>query len=211
MNLLPVALNVHDKRCLIVGGGSVAARKARVLLECGAKLHVVAPELCEELQPFLSQLEYSARGFEVDDVEDCDLIFACTNVAGLNAQIAEEAARRKVWCNIADDSDASTFHLAATVRRGEICIGITTNAGSPALAKNLKAEVENCIGDEYVALLELMSTHRESLKQRISDRRVRASLWRMILGSEVLDLLRSGEEREARKKIDELIEQMADR
>lgn len=210
MKLLPIALNIENKRCLLVGGGDVAARKARVLLDCDAKLQVIALNLCEELQMLSSRFEYSKRGFESNDCEGRDLIFACTNDESLNSQIAAEAAQRSIWCNIADDSETSSFHLAAVVRRGDVCIGITTYGGSPALAKHLKSEVENCVGDEYVALLELMSTRRAVLKERISDQRVRASLWRMILGSEVLDLLRSGEEREAKKKIDEMIEHMAD-
>jgi precorrin-2 dehydrogenase/sirohydrochlorin ferrochelatase len=192
MKLLPVALDVEGKRCLVVGGGGVAARKVRALLDCKAQVRVVAPQLRGEWQSLLSQVEYSARGYQSDDCDDCELIFACTGDRVLNARIAEDAAHCKAWCNVADDGGTSTFHLAAAVRRGEICIGITTGGGSPALAKHLKRQVENCIGDEYAALLELMSAHRAVLKTKLETQSARAAFWNGVLDSEVLSLLRAG-------------------
>jgi siroheme synthase-like protein len=206
MKLLPVALNVEKKRCLVVGGGAVATRKVRALLECGAEIKVVAPQIAEELKALLPQIEYSRRRYQSDDCDNCELVFACTDDGVLNAQIAADAAQRKVWSNIADDSAASRFHLAATVRRGEICIGISTGGGSPALSRHLKKQVEDCIGDEYALLLEMVSTRRDRLKQEIGNQAERATFWRTLLKSEVLALLRAG----AREEAEELIEQLLD-
>src|SRR5690606_18495219 len=103
----------------------------------------------------------------------------------------------------------STLHSAATVRRDEICIGITTGGGSPALAKHLRKEVENCVGDEYSRLLQLMSARRETLKSRIEIQSERAQIWREILSAGVLELLREGKTEEAKAIIDELLEPKA--
>lgn len=206
MKLLPLALNVENRKCLVVGGGQVAARKARVLLDCGARVHVVAPNLCDDFHELLSHAQYSPRLFQSDDCNDCTLVFACTDNRETNSQIARAAEQRNLWCNIADDAGASTFHLAAAVRRGEICVGVTTSGASPALSKHLKGAIENCIGDEYAQLLELMSVRREVLKSEIENQSERAGFWREVLNSEVLALLRNGERERAEHLIDELMQ-----
>jgi siroheme synthase-like protein len=205
MKLLPVALNVENKRCLVVGGGGVATRKVRALLECGAKVAVVAPQVTEDLKASLPPVEYSERGYQSDDCDNCELVFACTDDAVLNARIARDAASRNVWCNVADDSDASTFHLAAAVRRGEICIGISTGGGSPALAKHLRKQVVEWVGVVYALLLEMMSTRRERLKHEITSQAGRAEFWRAVLESEVLTFLRQGKREAAEALVEQLL------
>ena len=208
MKLLPVALQVQDKLCLVVGGGNVAARKVRSLLEYGARVHVVAPQLCAELEPLRECIEYSARGFQSDDCDNCMLVFACTDDRQINAEISRIAERKKIWCHVADDGVLSTLHGAAAVRRDGICIGITTAGASPALAKHLKSEVEKCVGEEYAQLLRLMGARREKLKSKIASQSERAALWRAVLDSEVLDLLRAGKAQEAEQLIDDLIDKL---
>lgn len=197
MKLLPVALRVEGVRTLVVGGGTIATRKVSSLLECGAHVVVVAPRLCEELQVLRSQLEYLERNFVREDLENCALVFACTNNEELNSQIAELARAENLWCQVASDASQSTLHSAATVRRDKICIGITTGGGSPALAKLLKEEVEKCVGQEYARLLQLIDEQREKLKLNVETQSARAQFWRDILESKVLSLLREGKEEEA--------------
>lgn len=197
MKLLPVALRVEGLRILVVGGGTIALRKASTLLECGAHVVIVAPWLCEELQALRWQFEYSEREFSQRDLENCTLVFVCTNNEKLNAQIAEQARARNLWCQVASDASQSTLHSAATVRRDKICIGITTGGGSPALAKRLKEEVENCVGGEWARLLELIDEQREILKLNVETQSERAQFWRSLLESKVLSLLREGKEEEA--------------
>ena len=207
MKLLPVALKVKGARVLIVGGGAVAARKAGVLRECGARVHIIAPTLCPELQAMQGDLEYSERHFQSDDCENYQLVFACTNNSKINSQIADEAQSKNIWVQIADDANRSTLHGAAIIRRDEICIGITTGGASPALAKHLKAEIENCVGDEYSQLLKLMSERRHLLKSQIHSQSERAQIWREILGGGVLQLLRDGKNEEGENRLQNIIDQ----
>lgn len=206
MKLLPVALNVEGARILIVGGGKVASRKAGVLRDCGARIHVISPTLCDEFRAMQNDLKYSARAFQSNDCEGCNLVFACTDDSEINVQIAAEAKSKNIWVQIADDAAGSTLHGAATIRRDEICIGITTGGGSPALAKHLKTEIENCIGDEYGQLLQLMSSRREKMKSQIASQKERAELWREILASGVLLLLREDQTKDAANLIDNLLQ-----
>ncbi len=202
--LLPIALDVAGKLCLVVGGGPVAARKARSLLECAAKVRVVAPQLCETLETLRGQIEYSKRAFQPDDCAECRLIFACANRREVNEQVAIEARRLGLWCNIADDSISSDFHGAATIRRGGMTIAISTNGGSPALSKHLKAKIESVVGDEYAQLLELMSARRATIEYSNAQFE-RVVKWRAILESDVLELLRRSEHEKAAQRVDEIL------
>jgi len=243
MKFLPVALNVQGKRCLIVGGGAVARRKAESLLECGAKVRVIAPQLCDEFEALLevvsvvhspspparrapasqgegsqlssplgggrvgaapASLEYSGRAFTSGDCNGHTLVFACTDSRELNAAIAKEARSLGIWCNVADDADASDFHVAAAVHRGDICVGITTGGGSPALSRHLKSKVQEAIGPEYSELLEIMSARRDALSRSTPGQKQRAVIWRAILESAALELLRSGRREAAEAVIDGL-------
>jgi len=208
MKFLPVALRVENQRVLIVGGGAVAARKARSLLECGAIIQVVAPHCCEELQAQLAltspRWEYSQRAFQTDDCDNCILVFACTDDAKVNAQIATICEANNIFCQLADDAYGSTLHSAATIRRDEICIGISTGGASPALAKHLKEKVGDCVGEEYSQLLEWMGERREVLKEKNNSQLERAQIWRTVLASGVLPLLREGKKIEAEKMLDNI-------
>lgn len=207
MKLLPVALKVENALVLVVGGGSVALRKVGSLLECGALVHLVAPAICEELQPRLAQInKFDAREYQSSDLNGCMLVFACTNNHDVNMRIAAEAASKNIWCQIASDAVASTLHGAAAVRRDDICVGITTGGGSPALSRHLKAQVESCIGPEYAQLLELMSARRHALTQRIDQQQLRAQAWNAVLESEALSLLRAGQTESAAHLIDNLLD-----
>jgi precorrin-2 dehydrogenase/sirohydrochlorin ferrochelatase len=206
VSLLPVALNLQNERVLVVGGGKVAARKTASLLECGARVLVVAPQLCEEFAPLLLQVEYAPRRFQSRDCDGCRLVFACTDAREVNEEIALCARAANAWCNIADDAARSDFHAAAAVRRGEICIGISTGGGSPAMARHLRARVEECVGAEYSRLLELMKTRRAELSRSVKNQPQRADMWRAILSSGALEALRRGDEADAQKRIEEIMD-----
>lgn len=207
MKLLPVALKVEGVRVLVVGGGMVAVRKVRSLQEGGALVHLVTPTVCPELGSLLPSItQYSAREYQSKDCNECMLVFACTDNPDVNRRIAADALDNNIWCQVADGAALSTLHSAATVRRGDICVGITTGGGSPALAKHLKTQVENCIGPEYSQLLKLMSRRRDALTQHIDSQQMRAQAWNAVLESAALSLLRDGQNETAAQLIDHLLD-----
>lgn len=214
--LLPVALDVSGRACLVVGGGSVAARKAVSLVECGAEVTIIAPHVARqwpiirpqpgrELVRFLEKnaCKYLQRVFAAGDTRGFALVFACTDNRAVNEEIAREAKLNGAWCNIANDAEASDFHNMATIRRGEICLGVSTSGGSPALSRHLKSEIENFIGPEYAQLLQWMSEEREAVKAQGSQK-LRAKFWRSIFRSEVLGKLKAGDVENARAEFKSL-------
>ena len=203
--LLPVALRVEGRRVLVVGAGSVAARKVASLLECGARVTVVSPLACEEIEPLLPRCKYLPRRYKSGDCEGFSLVFACTDSREVNAWAAREAGQSGAWCNLADDAQTSDFHSAAAVRRGEICIGVSSQGGSPALSRHLKARVAQAVGDEYETLLLWMSQARAQAKESRAEQSERGKMWREVLASPVLELLREGREEQAREAFETIL------
>ncbi len=197
MKLLPLALNVQNRRCVIFGAGAVARRKALSLLECGAQLLVVAPHFDESWADF--SCEKSMRLYQTGDCAGALLIFACTNDVEVNRQIADEAHQLNILCNVADEGEAGDFHSMAALRRGDICIGISTSGGSPALSRHLKEKIGETIGPEYDSLLDSLAARREALPQVMKEQSQRAAFWRAVLGSDILNLLRAGQTEDAEK------------
>ena len=176
---------------MVVGGGGVAARKAAAFLECGALVTVISPDWGEDFP----SVTHFARKYRSGDCAGFVLVCAATNFAEINAQIGAEAKQLGIWCNLADDPQNSDFHTAATIRRGEITVGITTGGASPVLAGYVKSHVEAKIGNEYAQLLEIVGSYQIEVRKR-------GAFWRQLLESEVLELLRAGKRDEAIRLIE---------
>jgi precorrin-2 dehydrogenase/sirohydrochlorin ferrochelatase len=200
MKLLPLALNVQDRRCVVFGAGAVARRKAQSLLECGAEVILVAPRFDEAWANLA--IEKKTRPYQPGDCEGALLVFACTNDAAVNRQITDEAHALNIPCNAADDGEAGDFHSMAVVRRGDICVGVSTSGGSPALSRHLKEKIGETIGPEYESLLTLLSARRADLPDTFEAQERRAAFWNEILHSEILNLLRQGETSAAEKLLE---------
>ena len=193
--MLPVALNLYNRRVLIVGGGQVAARKASACLDAGAQITVIAPHLIDS---FPAPISHETRLYQTGDCDGFDLVFAATDDKAVNAQIGADARSNKIWCNIADDPDASDFHTQSVVRRGQIAIGVSTGRLSPVLARHLRKNIEAVVGPEYLVLQELADEFDVPLNRR-------GDFWRAILKSDVLSRIDAGQTGEARALMGELL------
>jgi uroporphyrin-III C-methyltransferase / precorrin-2 dehydrogenase / sirohydrochlorin ferrochelatase len=142
--LFPLFLKLEGKRCLVVGAGLIGLEKVESLLLCGASIRVVAPRAVERIQQLNSQgeIEWLARSFAAADAGGCDLIIAATNDRSVNRAVFEEASRRSILCNTADDPPLCDFFFGSVVRRGELQIAISTAGQSPALAQRLRREID---------------------------------------------------------------------
>ena len=191
--IFPVALVVENRRVLVVGGGNVAARKVAALLEAGALVTVVSPELAPD---FPSPIEHEARHFQTGDCEGFALVFAATNSREANQTVADDARIHRVLLNDASAPKQSDFHTQAVVRRGPICVGISTGGLSPVVSAQLKRAVEGAIGPEWEALFALVEEVGEPETAR------RGEFWRAVLKSDALELLRAGKRAEARREVE---------
>lgn len=161
----PVNLDIKDRQCLVVGGGAVASRKAQTLIDCEAIVTVVSPEFSEALKNLeqSSDITMIQRPYQTSDLDDKFLVIGATNDENLNRRVNADAEQRNMLCNIADVPDICNFILPAIIRRGDLCIAISTSGKSPAFAKKLRKDLEKTFGDEYAQLLTLMGEIRKKL------------------------------------------------
>jgi siroheme synthase-like protein len=151
-------LDLRGRDCLVVGGGRVAVEKASGLLQGGAAVTVVAPEI--EPQLVGAGVAIHERPFTESDVVGRFLVIAATNDRRVNAAVSAAAGRRNTLCNVADDPELCSFILPAVVRRGRIVVGVSTGGASPALAQRIRADVDDLIGPEHAALAERLAALR---------------------------------------------------
>jgi len=199
LNGYPANLVVAGRRCVVVGGGRIAARKIEALLDAGAEVHVVAPSLSGDVRAWrdAGRLTVSERPFVAADLDGAWLATTATDDPDVNRAVFVAGEERRVFVNAADDPRHCSFTLMSIVRRGDIVVAIGTNGRSPALATYLKDHVSTEMGPEYATLLEILSEAREEL--RGAGRSSETADWRRALDSGILDLIRAGREREAKE------------
>ncbi|MFN8034948.1 MAG: bifunctional precorrin-2 dehydrogenase/sirohydrochlorin ferrochelatase [Acidimicrobiia bacterium] len=189
----PVSLVVGGRRCVVVGGGRIAARKIAGLLAAGATVHVVSPELADDVRALADRgaVTVAERVFEPADLDGAWLACSATGDPAVNRAVFEAGEARRVWVNSADDPAHCSYTLMSVVRRGDVVVTIGTGGRSPALATWLRDRARRELGPEYETLLDLLSEAREEL--RGSGRSSEDADWRRALDSGILDLIRAGE------------------
>ncbi|MFZ5776024.1 MAG: precorrin-2 dehydrogenase/sirohydrochlorin ferrochelatase family protein [Thermodesulfobacteriota bacterium] len=159
----PICLSIAGRRCIVIGGGRVGERKALALLAHGAKVRVISPELsrCLAALAEAGQVEWLARAYQPGDLADAFLVIAATDDTAVQEAVHAEAEAANLLLNVADVPKWCNFILPATARRGDLAISVSTAGKSPALAKQLRQELEGRFGPEYAAVLEILGALRE--------------------------------------------------
>ena len=158
-------LDLRDRDCLVVGGGRVATEKVHGLLDCGADVTVVAPEIEDELGGTTARLV--ERRFMRSDVVGRFLVIAATSDRGVNAEVSSAAGERSTPCNVADDPELCSFILPAIVRRDPIVVGVSTGGASPALAQRIRDDVEDLLGPQHAELARTLHELRPWAKRAL--------------------------------------------
>lgn len=201
----PISLNVEGRRCLIVGGGRVAERKASTLLEAGADILLIAREVTPSLAALATagKLQVRLGTPEEADLEGAILVIAATDDEALNRQLRDWARARSAPINVVDVPELCDFIVPARIDRGPIAITISTGGSSPALSMHLRRVLETHITEAHGELAELMGKLREEVYASVATQPARAAAWHRLIDSEVLELLaaddRDGAERLARR------------
>jgi precorrin-2 dehydrogenase/sirohydrochlorin ferrochelatase len=143
-------LDLDGRRALVVGGGSVGLEKAKGLLECGALVTVVAPQIEPELRRL--PIGWRQKRYDVGDLEGQLLVIAATSTPSVNRRVFADAEARSLLCNVVDVPELCSFILPAVFRRDPITLAVSTSGASPALAKRLRDELGAQIEDRHVAL-----------------------------------------------------------
>jgi precorrin-2 dehydrogenase len=168
MEYYPIFLSLVGRRCLVVGGGQVAERKAEGLLRAGAAVTVVSPRLTERLHRLAEEktLSHVAREYRAGDLAGYQLAFAVTDDPQTNKRVYDEAQESGIWINTADDPAHCDFILPSVLRRGELQVAVATGGASPALARAIREELERYFTEDYAILSEIVAEVRRELRER---------------------------------------------
>jgi precorrin-2 dehydrogenase/sirohydrochlorin ferrochelatase len=158
----PIYLDISGKRCVVIGGGNVAERKVERLLDCGARVEVVAKTLTPALAAWRDEgrITHRATDYEDSSLGGAVLVIGATDDESVNEKIARDARARGIPVNIVDDPARCDFILPSIVEQGDLTIAVSTGGKSPALAKKLREELETGFGPEYAVLLEILGELR---------------------------------------------------
>ncbi len=200
-------VGLENQRCLVIGGGEVAARKAAGLVAAGARPVVISPSLHPELKEMLAagQIEHLARPYQPDDLRGAFLVIAATADPDVNRQIGKACREAGALVNVVDSPQECTFIAPAVVRRGDFVISISTGGTAPALAARLRAQLETRFGQQYGALVALCASLRPAMRAAFPDPEERKARWYALIDSPVLSLLAAGRDSEAHAQVEALL------
>ena len=202
MGPYPVVLDLAGRPVLVVGGGTVAERKVEGVLEAGAIVTVVSPTTTDTLARLEREgrIMVRRRAYRPADLRGATIVFAATDDRIVNAAVATDARKHRIWVNAADDPDHCDFILPSVLRRGSLLVAVTTAGRSPALARVVREHLEAVLGEEYAALVDLASDVRREL--RALGAAPSAEAWtRALGGDDIRHLLAEGRRDEARRRL----------
>ena len=189
MKYYPVFWDIADKKCVVVGGGEIAARKVQRLLDCGAKVSVISPELHPELIALKKDLRIShiPSAYESKYIDSAAMVIGATDNEEINAAISQDASAKGIPVNIVDDPQKCDFILPSIVERGDLTIAISTGGKSPALARHLREELETRYSAEYEIFLRILGDLRLQMAKNAGAGK---SWFHSLIASDILELIR---------------------
>ena len=202
MGYYPVFLDLRARKCVVIGQGAEAERKALGLMEAGAVVTLVGADPSADLDALAAQgkITLAKRSYGEGDLEGAFLAIAATpGDAGLTRRVAAEAKARGVLLNAMDRPGDSGWIAPAQMRRGDLTIAISTNGRSPAMARLVKEELERTLPNEYGPLLDLVSEVREELRR--GDGPPSPDAWQAAMDRETIRLLSGGDRQGAKARL----------
>jgi len=196
MRYYPVNLDIQNRKCLVVGGGSVGTRKVMTLLECGAVVTVVSSDVTGELLELAEKkmIELKRRPYDSFDIDGMFLVIGATDNEELNWQINRDAEHQNKLCNIADRPEACNFILPSIVNRGNLVIAISTSGKSPAFAKKMRQDLEKEFGEEYDEFLQLMGAIRKKALSEKHEPEAHKHLFEQLINRGLINMVRNHDE-----------------
>ena len=207
MEYFPVFLSIQSRRCLIVGGGEIARRKAEALVRAGAAVDVVAPEIDATLATLALQSGGSVteREFTPGDLDGTWLAVAATDQEAVNRLVSVEAGRRDIPVNVVDRPELCTYIVPSIVDRSPLVIALSSGGASPVLLRLLRERLERMFPAAFGELAQLAGSVRDRVRDAVRDPDGRRRFWERVLEGPVADAAVSGRMDRARQLLDEAI------
>ncbi|MBQ6975399.1 MAG: bifunctional precorrin-2 dehydrogenase/sirohydrochlorin ferrochelatase [Selenomonadaceae bacterium] len=193
MKVYPINLNVENKKCVVVGGGKVAYRKICGLLEAGAVVEVIAPEVCAEISNLADagKITLIREKYSAEKISEGLILIAATDDAEVNKIAAEDAHKKNFLVNVVNDFEGD-FFVPSKILRGDFLLTISTGGNSPAFSKFVREMLETEFDSNFGEGLKIIAELRREVKKNLPDDKARIKFWREILTPQLWQLLKSG-------------------
>ena len=204
MKVYPINLVVENKKCIVVGGGKVAYRKICGLLDAGAKVEVIAPEVCAEILKLVDagKVTLIREKYSAEKISEGIILIAATDDAEVNRLAAESAREKNFLVNVVTDFDGD-FTVPSKISRGDFLLTISTGGNSPAFSKFVREMLEKEFDSNFDEGLKIISELRLRIKKFLPDDKSRTKFWREILTPQIWQLLKSGDIDKLKKYLEE--------
>jgi len=204
MDYLPLYADLNNRPCLIVGGGDIAFRKARMLLKAGAVVHVVSPELNDSFKALLSNgdINHVSDVFSQDQLDGMFLAIAATDKKTVNALVYECANQRQILVNVVDDTKKCSFILPSIIDRSPLIVAISSSGKSPVLARLIREKLEGVLPQHLGKMAQISGDFRERLKTKVASITARRRFWERTFNGRFSDLIASGKEDDAKAELE---------
>lgn len=206
MDYLPLFLKLEGKRCLVVGAGEVAVRKASLVLKAGGTVEVVSPQCCAAMTQLVAEndaLSYRNSAYIATDLDGAQLVIAATDHREVNEAVSADAHQANVLVNVVDQPNLCSFILPAVIDRSPVVVAVSSGGNSPVLARTIRTKLESLIPSAYGKLAELVGEFREDAKKRFSSINERRHFWESVLEGPVAELVFAGDMDKAKQMLGE--------
>jgi precorrin-2 dehydrogenase / sirohydrochlorin ferrochelatase len=193
-NYYPLFVDLNDRLCLVIGGGSVGERKIKGLLGSGASIRLIAQTLTPWLQSLCEEklISFFAASYEENSLDDADLVFAATSDPALNRRIASDARKRKLWCNMATEPERGSFIVPSSFQRGPLSVAVSTGGLSPAVAKRVGEKLEQQFGHEWVIFIGFLGIIRSAVQAKELESQQNQLIFRSIASLPIPEWIAAG-------------------
>jgi len=185
----PAFIDLRGKQCIVVGGGKVAERKVAALLRSGAKVTVISPFVTGVLADYSKRkrIKHVKRKYRKGDLEDAFIVIAATSDGQVNQDVSLDAP---CLLNVVDAPELANFIVPSVIKRGPLALAVSTSGSSPALAKNIRKELELLYSKEFGLFVDFLGKQRKKALMDIADDGIRERLLKQIAAPEMLGTLR---------------------
>ncbi|MEN2995273.1 MAG: bifunctional precorrin-2 dehydrogenase/sirohydrochlorin ferrochelatase [Thermodesulfovibrio sp.] len=208
--LFPIFADIRGKKCVVIGGGSVAERKIKTLLKYGAKITLISPKITKNLEEIVKkgQIDYKNTEYKEEDIKDAFLVVAATSDERLNIQIARKANFLVNCVNRHDRVHIKgvLYNVPAVLNKGDLTVAVSTEF--PALSKIIRDEISKLYGREFALYLRYLKKLRKEIQKKIPDTKRRQTIFKKVASKKIVSILRHYGFKQAKKEIEKILNEI---